>query len=359
MRQQVLVGLFAVVMLVSMTMATRHEDDADWAIFKQRFQKKYNNRAEDIMRRHIRAQNLDRIKRHNAAAAAGKFTYTLAENALSDLTEDEYKQRLGYRPIQRDNQDRRSRRQVIYLPAMPIYSNTVDVSTLPATVNWTAQGWVGPIQNQGQCGSCWSYSSTGAMEGQYYNVTGQFVQQSQQDLIDCSTPQGNMGCNGGNMEAAFYYAQQNGIEPLSLYPDVSNITGVSNETCQANSALNIMTVNSWRSITQDSEDALQQAVALVGPVSVAIDASLMSFQLYSGGVYSSSLCTELNLDHGVLVVGYGVYNTVPYWLIKNSWGTSWGIQGYMMMARNDNNMCGIASEASFPVAGSTTTTIAK
>jgi cathepsin L len=148
------------------------------------------------------------------------------------------------------------------------------------------------------------------------------------------------------MNAAFQYVQQNrGIDSFASYP----YTGT-NGTCKYSSSNSVGYNTAYQTVESKNETALQQAVALIGPISVGIDAGQPSFQLYRGGVYSSPKCSQVNLDHAVLAVGYGnTSDGKAYWLLKNSWGTSWGIQGYMMMARNDNNMCGIATDASFPL----------
>jgi cathepsin L len=345
----------AVAVLLCTANAALSRRDLTWGEFKERYGKRYTDVLEDSLRRTIRSRNLELIKQHNALADGGFYTYHVAENHMSDWTDEEYQQMLGLKRRQtleeetRSVRGRRVRRQTT-MPSMPTYSNTIDVSTLPTYVNWSETNWVGPVMNQGQCGACYTYSATGAIEAQYANVTGSFVQMSEQNLIDCSTTEGNDGCDGGVIDYAFWYVQLNGLDSLATYPDVSNITGVSNDSCAYNSANVVTAVNSWRNIEAASEDALQQAVALVGPVSVGIDASKWSFQFYSSGVYSASACTAAGIDHAVLTVGYGVYqNTTDYWYIQNSWGTDWGLDGFIMMARNDGNMCGIASDASFPV----------
>jgi len=342
-----LVLMFAVISVARGIDPDNDFTDANWQAFKARFGKQYSSLSEENSRRAMREMNMRTIKEHNDAANQGQHTFTLGENEFSDWTPAEYRKMLGYKPSSVKTTTRR-RRQASQ-PPMPVYSNTVSLSTLPTTVNWTTAGWVGPVMNQGQCGSCWSYSSAGAIEAQYMNYTNTWVQLSEQNLIDCSSAKGNMGCNGGNIDDAFWYVQTNGIESLAAYPDVSNITGVSNSTCMFNPSQSVTSVVSWRNVLSGSEDALQQAVALAGPVSAAIDASLLSFQYYRSGVYAPTGCNPDTLDHAILVVGYGVSNGLPYWLIQNSWGTSWGINGYMMMARDSNNMCGIASAASFPV----------
>jgi len=212
-------------------------------------------------------------------------------------------------------------------------------------VNWVNKGAVTPIKNQGQCGSCWSFSATGSMEGQQFIKKNTLVSLSEQNLVDCSTAQGNDGCNGGLMDQAFQYVISNkGIDTEASYP----YTATGPNTCEY-SAQNIGdTISGFQDITSGSESALQTA-SDGQPVSVAIDASNTSFQLYTSGVYYEPACSSSQLDHGVLVVGYGNDDSnTAYWLVKNSWGTDWGMNGFIQMSRNKNNNCGIATMASYP-----------
>ena len=216
-------------------------------------------------------------------------------------------------------------------------------SSLPDSVDWRQQGFVTPVKNQGQCGSCWAFSAVAALEGQHAKAAGQLVSLSEQNLVDCSQNEGNDGCNGGEPSQAFQYVLDNsGIDTESSYPYEAR-----DDSCRFDSSQVGATDTGFVSVAQDDEQSLQDAVANVGPISVAIDASHPSFQQYSGGVYSEPDCSQTQLDHAVTVVGYGNDAGQDYWLIKNSWDVSWGEQGYMRMARGDN-MCGIASDASYP-----------
>jgi len=220
--------------------------------------------------------------------------------------------------------------------------------TLPASVDWRTKGVVTPVKNQGQCGSCWSFSTTGSTEGAHAIKTGHLVSLSEQNLMDCSTSYGNQGCNGGLMDDAFQYIIANkGIDKESCYPYTAQ-----DGNCNYSTSCIGATLTSYKDITQGSEADLQAASATIGPISVAINAGLSSFQFYNGGVYSDPSCSGApnDLDHGVLVVGYGTLSGTAMWIVKNSWGASWGVNGYIMMARNANNMCGIATSASYPIA---------
>lgn len=216
---------------------------------------------------------------------------------------------------------------------------------LPDSVDWRDKGVVTPVKNQGKCGSCWTFSATGAMEGAWALKSGSLISLSEQQLIDCVTQ--DQGCNGGQMNDAFEYAIQYPIcsdkqDPYEAKDDIC-------KTCNSN-----IQFTSCKNIPPNNQLALKEAVALHGPVSVSIQADKSYFQLYTDGIITDSLCGT-NLDHGVLIVGYGedpkTYQ--KYWLVKNSWGQDWGENGYVRIARsestNDAGVCGIAMQASFPI----------
>jgi len=255
----------------------------------------------------------------------------LAPNALADLTDEEYKQLLGYK----DNRLNMTRWQ----PNEP-----VNIEDIPDSVDWRTKGAVTDVKNQGSCGSCWSFSATGSMEGRNQIKTGNLVSLSEQQLVDCSKSEGNMGCNGGLMDYAFKYAEGTAMETEDQYP----YTGRAG-TCNTSKKGDI-TVTNFTDVAQKSPSALASALA-DGPVSVAIDASSFRFQLYHSGIMKSHCGTSL--DHGVLAVGYGTEKGVDYWIVKNSWGERWGEKGYFRMIRemdkeNDAGHCGIQLSASYP-----------
>lgn len=324
-------ALLAFVLAAASAAPFQPELDVHWANFKRTFNKNYNSQ-EETARRLIWEENLAAIVRHNIEADMGKHSYRLGINHLSDMTTEEVNRLMkGFRGI------KSSKSRSTFISPF----NTV----LPEEVDWRKQGLVTPVKNQGQCGSCWAFSATGSVEGQHKKKTGKLVSLSEQNLMDCSGEEGNQGCDGGLMDNAFEYIKKNGgIDTEACYPYEG-----SEGTCRFRKDCIGATVTGYVDVPSGDEDALQKAVGTIGPVSVAIDASQFSFQLYSGGIYDEENCSSTELDHGVLVVGYGTENGQDYWLVKNSWGPQWGENGYIRMTRNKNNQCGIATSASYPL----------
>ncbi|OQR72236.1 cathepsin L isoform 4 [Tropilaelaps mercedesae] len=217
---------------------------------------------------------------------------------------------------------------------------------LPRHVDWRERGAVTPVKNQGHCGSCWSFSTTGSLEGQMFRKTGKLVSLSEQNLIDCSGDFGNKGCNGGLMDNAFDYIRENrGIDTEQSYPYEGKMG-----KCRYSRKHKAGEDTGFVDIPSGDELALTKALATVGPISIAVDASHSSFQFYHDGVYDPPECDNHTLDHGVLAVGYGTTEEGDdYYIVKNSWGTTWGNEGYILMARNVDNECGVATQASYPL----------
>jgi cathepsin L len=303
----------------------------DWEAYKVTFGRKYDS-LNEIARRIIWEQNLKYIQKHNLEYDLGKHSYFLGLNEYADMTNEEFRSRfLGTRL-----------RNVTKLGSTFISPENLKV--LPPSVDWRKKGYVTPVKNQQQCGSCWAFSTTGSLEGQHFRKTGNLLSFSEQQLVDCSGNFGNYGCEGGLMDNAFQYIKQFGIESEEDYPYTA-----SDGTCQYDKSKVVGTCTGHVDIPSGNEVALATAVATVGPISVAIDASHQSFQLYKGGIYNEPQCSTTQLDHGVLAVGYGIENNKHYWLVKNSWGASWGLAGYLKMSKDDRNQCGIATSASYPL----------
>jgi len=314
----------------------RPDLDTEWDRFKNEYQKEYTE-EEEPDRRAAWEENYDFMIRHNEAYEAGFETYEVGENKYNDMRNDEFvamMNGLSKIPTKSEN------------PIFEAPNHKFDDQ-----VDWRPKGYVTPVKDQKQCGSCWAFSATGSLEGAHFNATKKLVSLSEQNLVDCSAKEGNHGCGGGLPDNAFKYIKDNnGIDTEASYP----YTAKDGKKCLYNATNVGATLTSWVDVKQGDENALMAAVATVGPISVGIDASKPGFQMYKKGVYYSILCNSHRLDHGVLAVGYGTMETIPglrqdYWIVKNSWGESWGDKGYLKMARGLHNMCGIASMASFPV----------
>lgn len=309
--------------------------DQQWEEFKTTHNKLYETDLEEQMRKEIFHGHLKTIKMHNYLHDHGKKSYRLGVNEYADLEHTEFVGIMnGYR-------QKESTGQTTYLSP----NNDYVTLTVPDTVDWRDKGYVTPVKNQGQCGSCWSFSATGSLEGQHFRKSGKLVSLSEQNLVDCSEKWGNNGCNGGLMDYAFQYIEDNkGDDTEDSYPYEAK-DGV----CRFKKDSVGATDTGYTDVTQGDESALKEALATVGPIAVAIDASHQSFQLYESGVYDEPNCSSTELDHGVLAVGYGTKDGQDYWLVKNSWGPTWGDEGYIYMSRNKDNQCGIATSASYPL----------
>jgi len=306
-----------------------------WTAFKAKHGKTYINEDEEAIRKLVFADNLKKVEMHNYLHSKGLKSFTMGTNKYSDMEHTEFVQMMN--GLRRSNSTLLQGKRVTYM------SPNVDLD-LPTLVDWRNQGYVTDIKDQGQCGSCWAFSATGSLEGQHFRSTGKLVSLSEQNLVDCSTKYGNMGCNGGLMDAAFQYIKDNkGVDTEESYPYEAK-----NDKCRFKADMVGATDAGFVDIPTNNENKLMEAVATVGPVSVAIDANHASFFQYKSGIYDEPACTD-NLDHGVLAVGYGTLNGQDYWLVKNSWGLSWGENGYVMMSRNKMNQCGIAAMASYPL----------
>ncbi len=300
-----------------------------FTIIIQEHNKQYNDVTEELNRLTIWQENKAFVDAHNAAA--DKHGFTLEVNKFSDLTNVEFtKTHNGY--------------QMSDFPSSARMFSPNPRFQLPSSVDWREKGYVTEVKDQSQCGGCWAFSATGSLEGQHFNKTGKLVSLSEQNLIDCSSNWTNNGCKGGNVYKAFQYIKDNGgIDTEKSYPYEGK-----DEICRYSKNNIGANCTGYVTLRKEDENSLAVACASIGPISVSIDASKHSFQSYSSGVYYEPMCNPDVRDHAVLVVGYGTENGQDYWLVKNSWGNDWGEEGYIKMARNKKNNCGIASAAIYP-----------
>ncbi|CAK6967811.1 cathepsin K-like [Scomber scombrus] len=323
-----------VLLLVASALAHLDEAtlDAQWDQWKVTHRKEYNGLDEEGIRRAIWEKNMRMIEAHNQESALGMHSYEMGMNHLGDMTSEEVAEKMTGLQVPM-NSDRS-------------FTMALDdkVSKLPKSIDYRRKGMVSPVKNQGSCGSCWAFSSAGALEGQLAKKTGQLIDLSPQNLVDCVKE--NDGCGGGYMTNAFKYVEENGgIDSEEAYPYFGQ-----DQPCRYNSSGMAAQCKSYKEIPVGDEHALTVALFKVGPISVGIDATLSSFQFYQKGVYYDRNCNKDDINHAVLAVGYGVTPKMKkYWIVKNSWSESWGNKGYILMARNRGNACGIANLASYPI----------
>jgi len=314
---------FLAILCVAVVAFAATDDDyrafVEWTISNDKI---YSNVEEHVSRFQIFKDNLALINHLNRQ---GKGVF--AVNKFADLTADEFAAK--------------------YLRPFPAAAKNHPVNfkatglAYPDSKDWRNEGAVNPIKNQASCGSCWAFSAVANMEGVYYVVNKVLPDLSEQQLVDCehdcmifpgtTETVCDEGCNGGLMPNAFTYAIREGMMTQKDYPYKGR-----DQKCAFDPTKPIIKFKSWQWVDQN-ENAMVAAVNDIGPLSVAVDATYWSY--YSSGIYDST-CSTTRMNHGVAIVGYGKQGTTDYWIIRNSWGTSWGIKGYMQLIRGKNK-CGI------------------
>ncbi|RUS80967.1 hypothetical protein EGW08_011287 [Elysia chlorotica] len=304
-----------------------HVDD-HFETFKKVHNKDYKPHEHEP-RKHVFRQNLRYINSKNRAG----LSYTLSVNHLAAHTEKEMKLMRGFRYTHGNR------------GGSTFSRNMLRGTSVPDQWDWRIIGAVTPVKDQAICGSCWSFGTTGTIEGANFLKTGKLVRLSQQELVDCSWGFGNNGCDGGEDFRAYKYLLANGgLSSEELYRPYQAI----DSTCLKDKVQNVVQISNYTILPQGDLNTLKLALFEKGPISVAIDASHKSLSFYANGIYYEPECSSDpdGLDHAVLAVGYGSLNGQNYWLVKNSWSTYWGNDGYVLMSQKDNN-CGVATAASF------------
>lgn len=305
-----------------------------WHIWKARHTRTYGSSQEDIERHLIWLSNLKYIEGHNANHHV--FGYRLSMNQYGDMTDLEYKTNILTYSMSNHSSEDDDPRVTRYVPD----SNY----QIPESIDWRSQSAVTPIKDQGDCGSSYAFSTTGSIEGAVALGYGRLVSLSEQNIIDCSVSLGNTGCNGGNMYNSYMYIIDNeGIDITTAYPYQGSQMG-----CRFDKDGIGADITGIIAITSGCEYHLLSAVATAGPISVAVDGSSNSFRFYEEGILDTFQCSSFDVNHAMTLVGYGEYNGKEYWIVKNSWGKGWGMDGYILMTRNYYNQCGIATDASYP-----------
>ncbi|NWR80478.1 CATS protein, partial [Centropus unirufus] len=302
-----------------------------WKLWKDAHKKVYSNKEEEENRRITWENNLHLVTLHNLEFSLGLTSYELGMNHLADMTSAEVVAMMtGLADVPPPNTN--------------ATHEPLNATSTPESIDWNEMGYVTEVKNQGACGSCWAFSAVGALETQVKLKTGKLVSLSAQNLVDCSWTQGNKGCSGGLMTWAFQYIIDNqGIDSDEGYPYTAQ-----DGSCKYDPITQAATCSLYVTLPPGNENFMKDVVGTIGPVSVGIDASLPSFYLYKSGIYDDRNCSQ-RLNHGVVVVGYGTQDGMDFWLVKNSWGVGFGEKGYIRMARNKGNLCGISNYVSYPI----------
>jgi C1A family cysteine protease len=298
--------------------------------FKKKHGYQYDTEHEHRHRMKVFRNNVRYVNTRNRAS----LPYKMRINKFADRTDDELRVLRGKHYTEG------------YNGGLPFPKELKSgIQAIPDTIDWRIMGAVTPVKDQGICGSCWSFGTTGTIEGAYFVKHGTIVRLSEQNLIDCSWGFGNNGCDGGEDFRAYQYIMKHGgialEDAYGSYLQEDSFCHYDNTTIGAK-------ILGYVNITQGDEEALRIAIATKGPISVSIDAAHKGFLFYSNGVFYDPECgnTPDALDHSVLAVGYGTLNGQDYWLIKNSWSTYWGNDGYVLISRKNNN-CGVATAATY------------
>lgn len=294
----------------------------NWEEWKEQYRPPYENKLEEIDRHSIWLKNKDNIIVHNKK----RESYTMGLNQFSDLTLEEFKKRFNYKHTTSNNN--------IYFPKKiaPV-----------AAIDWRMKGAVTAIKDQGNCGSCYSFSAISALESMWQIYNGTLYSLSEQQLVDCSEREGNEGCNGGRAQQAFEYTQQCG----SCTEDSYYYIGFQSK-CFAKDCKSVIKIMGYSNIIGDDVESIMETVLNEHPISVVVNGANDIWKNYKSGVISDLSCFDGVLNHAVSIVGYNRSTDPPYWIVRNSWGQSWGENGYIRILMGDD-ICGIAEDASFPI----------
>ncbi|XP_066259131.1 cathepsin L-like proteinase [Euwallacea similis] len=316
------VKMFLLCCLIAAVSANQEEFDN----FKLKFGKAYATASDHQQRYEIFKSNLQEIQEHNDKYDQGLVSWFKAVNQFCDLTTEEFKTLYLTRNMLED--DHSEHHKVHEL-----------ITEIPDKIDWRTEGYVTAVKDQGMCGSCWAFSTTGTLEGAYAKKYGKLVEFSEQELIDCSTISAGYnckGCCGGRMDEALRYVIDHGIVTEEFYPYQEKMA-----ICRQNGS--VFQISDVIKIPKNDEDSLKNAVGSVGPVSVALNCD--DIKNYGGGIYDNEECSTV-VNHAVLAVGYDSADGMDYWIFKNQWNTTWGEDGYIRM-KIGKNLCGLARQACY------------
>ncbi|RVE48727.1 hypothetical protein evm_006621 [Chilo suppressalis] len=303
-----------------------------WLEYKTIFDKAYDSHRDEMAALSQWRRNLKLIAEHNRRFLAGEISYTLHLNQFADWHPEEYFKKI-----------------LKLFDTIPLLDPALDIhrshyrhsanKAIPDRVDWRAKGFKPKLEEQWQCGACYAFAVAHAVQAQLYKKHGLWGELSPQQIVDCSAADGNEGCDGGSLRGAFRYAARSGLVSEQYYP----YTGKKGH-CKSSALLARTKPKNWAMLPFGDEDAMEKALATIGPLAVGVNASPFTFQLYRSGVYDDPFCVPWALNHAMLLVGY----TPDYWILLNWWGKKWGEDGYMRIRRGYNR-CGVANMAAYVV----------
>ncbi|KAL7011533.1 hypothetical protein ACKWTF_014302 [Chironomus riparius] len=321
-----------------------------WTQFRKKFNKTYSSVREAKRRKMIFIKNYRLVTNHNKHYDLNLESFLCSINRFSDLTKEEFQQKYtGFQPPTDYNVTHEQGFGIKAVGTGIVVGNhkkIIQEGKVLKSIDWRRTAVTG-VKKQGECGSCWTFSAAGALEGQIFIKARKLYEVSAQYFLDCVKTNITDGCTGGLMTDVYKFSMTNGIVEDARHPYTD---GQSPDGCTIQDLTIPIKVTGYIELKKVSEDELLRAVSTIGPISIAIDARWQSLQFYETGVYFEPLCDPNELNHAVLVVGYGTDEDFgDYWTVKNSWGIGWGEYGYIRMARNKSNHCGVATMPSYPV----------
>ncbi|XP_068738415.1 cathepsin S-like [Montipora capricornis] len=311
---------------------SHHKDrelDNAYKEYRTKQAKNYTSPAEHEQRKHIFKHNLRYIRSKNRQ----NLKYKLAPNSFTDMTEEEVNMHRG---LLHDKNEHKAPKQ----PEVLKFNHSVlSLGLIPDDLDWRDYGAVTRVHSQGLCGSCWTFSAVGAVEGAHFLKTGNLVELSNQQLIDCSWPSGNHGCRGGFQDRTLKWVKRYGVAVKRDYGPYLAQEGFCH--CGESENCTITHITGFVRVTKNNSDSLKFALATHGPIASSVNSDRKSFRFYSHGIYDDTECGK-KTNHAILTVGYGTHNNISYWIIKNSWGKLWGDGGYIKIAMKSDR-CGLTN----------------
>lgn len=334
--------IFGAALFLNYAAGYLHNDNDIWEVFKTSYNKTYSSAIEEEVRRNIFWDSMHTITAHNIKYKLKMTNFRIGLNQHADKT---FQQFLDMNPVNETIKKKMDEEfeKLNYDPLETFELSLLD-DELPKAFDWRDSGAVNPVKNQFDCSACYAMAAVGALESQIFIKTGQLVQLSEQEIVDCARDYSNFQCSTGVPFRVFDYIKDHGGLSLSAdYP----FEGVSGECRVKDKRMKIKVEGTGSINSEESSDKiLMQALIKKGPLIIGLGVVQESFMRYANGIYSESNCPT-TMNHACLLIGFGSENGEDYWILKNSWGESWGESGYMRLSRNMS--CEISSSTMYPI----------